>query len=254
MWSGGNRKNDMRDGVADVYLSDGDVAMTDAAGLLWRHDGGPLAAGLAALVEQMSGQGAPRGARIWLGASLCRPVRIPAIAGARSRKERLHLAELVAVADSGLTPPCRVSVDAASGADDAVAVVVEEGVLSAIDRALESVKLRASSIRPWWAEALAAALRANPALRAFGVFEGRALTFLIGEGYGFAAAQTLYPVQGVESASAAFARTLVSAMISPDDALAVSLDWAVAPEIADGVPVTEAAMFTPWVRRLGAAS
>jgi hypothetical protein len=238
----------------NIYLSNTDVAIVNTAGTLWRREGDTLTASLAALVARLREEGAPRQLRVWLGASLCRPVRVAPVAGARSRQERLQLAELTAVSQSGLTPPCRVSVDVANGADDAIAVVVEEGVLSAIDRALDSVHLRARSIRPWWAQALAAALRANPALRAFGVLEGRALTFLIGEGRGFSSAQTLYPVESVESASAAFARTLVSAMISPDDALAVSLDWAIAATPAVDIPTDEDAVFTPWVGRLGAVS
>ena len=240
--------------MADIYLSNCDVSLVNATDALWRHGGDTLAAGLAALVAHLREEGTVHHPRIWLGASLCRPVRVAPVAGVRSRKERLQLAELTAVGQSGLTPPCRVAVDVATGTEDAVAVVVEEGVLEAIDRALASVHLRARSVRPWWGEALVAALQSNPCLQALAIWEGRALTLLVGEGRGFSAAQTLYPVESAESASAAFARTLVAAMIAPEDALAVALDWGSAVPLAPGLPADEGPVFAPWVARLGAAS
>jgi len=249
VWSagsdGGNR--------ADIYLSNSDVALVNAAEMLWRHECGTLAIGLELLEARLREEGAPRHVRIWLGAALCRPVRLRTIAGVRSRKESLQLAEMSAVAQSGLTQPCRVTIDVTNGSDDAVAVVVEQGVLTAIERVLAAVRVRASNIKPWWAEALAAALRSNPSLRALGIWEGQALTLLMGESRGFSAARALYPVESAEAASAAFARTLVSAMIAPGDALAVSLDWAAATPAADCMPPDEDAVFTSWIRRLGEA-
>lgn len=241
-------------GAADVYVSEGEVALVSAAGALWRHEGGTLAAGLAALADRLREEGTARRSRIWLGGALCRPVRLAPIAGARTRAEQLRLTELAAVNQSGLSAPCRVSIDGAGGSGDVVAIVVEERVLAAIEQALASTRSRAASIRPWWAEALGAALKANPALRALGVWEGRALTFLTGEGRHFASAQTLYPVESAESATAGFARALVSGTISQDDALAVALDWSAAPGDGQDVPETEGAVFTPWVSRLGVRS
>lgn len=249
MLSVGNKRS-----AADVYLSEREVSMVSVSGSLWRHEDGALAACLAALVDRLREDDGSRGLRIWLGAALCRPVRLAPIAGARTRSERLKLAELAAVTQSGLQAPCRVSIDGAGGSDDAVAVVVEERVLSAIEQALASVKSRAASIQPWWAQALGAALKSNPTLRALGVWEGRALTFMTGDGRHVASAQTLYPVETAESASAAFARALVSGMISPDDALAVALDWSSSPDASQGLQEDKGAVFTPWVRRLGAAS
>lgn len=249
MSSDGNKR-----GAADVYVSEGDVAMVGLSDSLWRHEGGTLAAGLAALVDRLREDGGSRRLRIWLGAALCRPVRLAPIAGARTRAERSKLAELYAIAHSGLQSPCRVSIDGAGRSDGAVAVVVEERVLTAIEHALSLAQSRAASIRPWWAQALDAALKSNPTMRALGIWEGRALTFMTGEGRYFASAQTLYPVEAVESASAAFARALVSGMISPNDALAVALDWSSSPDASHGWPEENGAVFTPWVRRLGAGS
>ncbi len=240
--------------AADVYVSEGDVAMASGSHPLWRHEGGTLDAGLAALVDRLREDGGARRLRIWLGAALCRPARLAPIAGARTRSERLKLAELSAIAQTGLQPPCRVSIEGAGGADDAVAVVVGEGVLTAIEEALASAKSRAARIQPWWAHVLDAALRSDPTIRALCVWEGHALTFMTGEGRRFISAQTLYPVDAVESASAAFARALVSGMISPDDALAVALDWSTGPVSSPMWPEDESVVFAPWVRRLGARS
>jgi len=240
--------------ATDVYLSEGDVALVDAAGALWRHEGGTLAACLAALVDRLRDENASRRLRIWLGAALCRAVRLAPIAGARTRAERLRLAELAAVSQSGLPAPCRVSIDGAGGSEGMLAVVVEDRVLNAIEQALATARYRAISVRPWWAEALDAALNANPALRALGVWEGRALTLMTGQGRDFASAQTLYPVETMDSAAAAFARALVSGMIAADDALSVALDWSASPDAAQHRPDDKGAAFAPWVRRLGSSS
>ena len=229
--------------------------MVDADGVLWRQDSEALELGLGSLVEHLRTLGSPRSVRVWLGADLCRPVRMMPVSGARTRQERWQVAQSKAVAESRLTPPCRVAIDADATGGEGLAVVVEESCLAAIASALGSIRTRAASIRPWWAEALASALRANASLRAFGVWEGRALTTLVGEGRAFSSAQTLCPVESGEAAAAAFARTQVSAMVAPEDALAITLDWASSPELdarSDGDAAV--AVFTPWVRRLGAQS
>lgn len=254
MWSARSNRRGAGAGVTDVYLSDREVALVDGAGEAWRHEAATLAAGLAALVERVAANRPPRRVRVWLGASVCRPVRIAAVAGARSRMERVRLANAVAVSESGLAPPCRVQIDAAGRDGAAIAVVVEEGVLVAIERAFAPFKSSVRSIRPWWNEALSDALASTAGLRLLGVFEGHALTILTGDGRGIDTVQTLYPVHDAEAASAAIARKLVSAMIPPDDALAVSLDWTVEPGAASGLSPDGPGVFTPWVRRLGAMS
>lgn len=251
MWSVGGSKGR----TVDVYLSRREVAAVDADGALWRWDGDTLDLALGALGERLRATGRPRSVRMWLGADLCRPVHVELIAGTRSRQERLQVAHLTAVAESRLAAPCRVDIDANANGGDDLAVVVEESTLRAIEDALSAVRTRAVSIRPWWAEAMASALRANASLRAFGVWEGRALTTLVGGGRRFSSAQTLYPVDTVEAAAASFARTQVSAMVAPEDAFAVALDWSSSTEL-DVRPLGNAtdAVFTPWVRRLGVAS
>ncbi len=251
MWSVGSNKS----GTVDIYLSRQEVAVVEADGALWRLDADTLALALGALAERLRATGSPRSVRVWLGADLCRPVRVAPIAGTRSRQERLQVARLTAVTESRLAAPCRINFDPNAEGDDDLAVVVEESTLTAIEDALSAVRTRALSIRPWWAEAMASALRANASLRAFGVWEGRALTTLVGEGRTFSSAQTLYPVDSVEAATASFARAQVSAMVAPEDAFAVALDWSLNAEL-DARPVGNAAdaVFTPWVRRLGAAS
>jgi hypothetical protein len=155
-------------------------------------------------------------------------------------------------AECGLAPPCRIRVERARG--EALAVAVEEETLEAIDGALAAAGVRAVSIRPWWAHVLADALRKTPSLRALTVWEGRALTILTGEGEGFASAQTMFPVDRLEVASAAVARALVSSMIPSEDALALWLDWS-RPDAGSSVPIeVRATPFSSCVRALGAVS
>jgi hypothetical protein len=237
-------------GVPDVYLSRHEVAMVTSDGTLWRQDVDTLEAGLRTLVDRLSEAKSARSVRVWLGGALCRPVRVAPIANVRSRQERDRLWQLAVVSESGLPAPCRVQVDAL-GAASAVAAVVEEHTLGAIARAFAARHVRVASVRPWWAQALAAALRANTALRAFGAWEGRALTTFMGQGGAFSLAHTVHPIDTAASASAAFARQQVSAFVAAEDAVAVALDltaMARESETGDGVA------FAPWITRLGASS
>ncbi len=247
MWSGGNKTGGLRGRATDVYVSDTETIAVLGDGQPWRYESGGLGDGLAALCAHLRAQAAPRPVRVWLGASLCRPVHVPAITGTRSRTERRRLAQALATAGSGLTPPCRVSIDTAIGADDVVAVVVEEQALSEIERALTMARLRMRSIRPLWGEVLASALRVNPDLRAIGVFEGRSLTVLTGAQRAFASAQALHPVQGVELARAAFSRALVSKMVTSDKAVMIGLDWNAAAERAEAPAIDGSVAFKRWL-------
>ena len=236
--------------MIDAWLSDGEVALVDASGAFWRHEAGSMAGALEALGAHL--RAAPAGrVRVWLGAALCRPVRIAPVAGELSRTERVRLAEQAAIEQSGLTPPCRVTIDGTDAAHEAIAIVVEESVLAAIERVLGAAGRRARTVQPWWAHLLAAALRERPTLRALGVFEGGAMTILVGEGQRFSSAHALCPVADSEAASAAFARTTISAMIPQDDALSIRLDWT-----AEGAPAFGArdVAFGPWALKQGATS
>ena len=240
--------------MIDIYLSNGEVAAVDASGALWRHQAVSTAAALEALGAQLLERPAKR-VRVWLGAARCRPVRVAPVSGNLSRKERLRLMEMTAVAQSGLTPPCRVSIDApyTAAAAAAVAVVVEETVPTAIERTVAAAGRRVTSIQPWWAHVLASALSVRPTLRALSVSDGGATTILVGQGQRFSSAGTFYPVDGVEAASAAFARTLISAVIPEDEALAVRLDWAAAGEPAEPAFSQVGVVFGSWAMRQGAS-
>ncbi len=210
--------------MTDIYLSDTEVALQDDAGALWRDAAGSTPQAIAALASRLESM-ASRRVRVWLGAALCRPVCLAPLAGGLSRREGLHVMEQDAIARSGLVPPCRVSIDVADPAGDVLTVVVQDDVLSAVDRALASHGLRAISIRPWWAQVLAEALRARPALRALGVSEGTAMTILTGDGRQFSGAHAVCPLESAEAGAAAFARSLIAGMIPDADALGVRLDW-----------------------------
>jgi hypothetical protein len=248
VWSVGSDR-----GAADIYVSEEGVAMTTAAGALWRHDG-TLAASLATLAGRAHEEAGLRRLRVWLGAGLCRPVRLAPIVGARTRAERLKLAELAAVNQSGLATPCRVSIDPGRASDDTVAIVVEERVLAEIERAFRAARSRIVSIQPWWTQALSAALASHQGLRALAIREGRALTVMTGEARCFSSVQTLHPVESAESAAAAFARALVSGMISQGESLAVALDWSSWASGSADAPLGHRAVFAPWVRKLEAAA
>jgi len=244
-----------RRGVADLYLSTEAVAMVGSQRTLWHQDVTGCEAGLAALARRWVDAGAPTRIKVWLGASLCRPVRVSRVAGSLSRRERRHLVESSAIAGSGLTAPCRLWLDQGVDAEAVTAIVVEEAVLAAIGTAFSAFSAfgaRAVSIRPWWARALDAALATNPALNALGIWEGGALTVLTGSDDTFASARTQLRVGTADLAAAAFSRALVSAMIAPDDALALGLDWRASSRVEGREPLGFGDLpFLPWAVRLG---
>lgn len=247
MWSAGNERRGLN--VAEVYLSGTEVAVADGAGALWRCEAASTAAAVDVLAERLNATSSKR-VRVWLSAELCRPVRLPAVAGELSRKERRRLAEIAAVAQSGLAPPCRVSIDPGEAAEEGVAVVVQESVLAEIERGLLAAGRRPSSVKPWWTHVLEVAMRARPALRALGVSEGKATTILTGNGRHFSAARTVCPVESFEAGEAAFARSLVAGMIPEHDALAVRLDWAAEGDVAgQRAFATHDLVFGAWTLR-----
>jgi hypothetical protein len=253
VWSAGNSRR--RAGITDVYVSDGEVVVVDGTGVLWRHGAGATSGGLEALAGHLR-EGSATRVRVWLGATLCRPVRIAPIAGEMSRKERARLAEMAAVEHGGLAPPCRVSLDAPDATGEVVAIVVEEAVLAEIHHMLDAARRRAISIQPWWAHVLANALRAKPGLRALGVSEGDVTTVLVGQGRRFSSAHALRPVADAAAASAVFARTLISAMIPEDASLMVRLDWSAAAADVSGTRALALrdVAFGPWTVQQGASS
>jgi hypothetical protein len=131
------------------------------------------------------------------------------------------------------------------------AIVVDETVLTSIERAFAHARLRVARIRPWWAQALEGALRQQPRLRALAIWEGSALTFLGGDGDDFAIAQTMPRVDSEDLAGTAFARALVSASIRTDDALAIKLRLHGDRQRAgEGVGIDGQTPFAAWVEPL----
>ena len=250
MWSAGSSPRH----CADVYLSRDEVATVGTDGALWHRRCDSPADGMDAVAVRLRETHSPRSLRVWLSGSLCRPVRLAAIAGKLSRAERVRLWEDTAATASGLAAPCRVMFDLRGDGGSAIAVVVEEATLKTIADATCSMRARAVSIRPWWAEALADALRSNAGLRAFAAWEGAALTTLTSGREDFTSAQSMYPIDDLQAAMAAFARGQVSAMVSSDEAVAVTLDWSSVafdgPARASGGGAGAAA-FAAWTTPLG---
>ena len=252
MSSAGSRR-EMTDAI-NVYLSRGDVVAADPSGEIWRYTGGSLEQQLDALVERLDATSSTRTLRLWLSGALCRPVLVPPIAGAASQAERDTLVDTIAVRESGLVAPCRVAIGhRRRGAED-VAVVIEAGALFAVERRFASARIRALSIRPWWDHALEHALRIDSTLNAFATWEGDALTILTGADHGFSSARTVHPVCDADAASAAFARALVSSLVSPQRALAVRLDWTSVLPLAELSPQWAGTTFDMCIQPLRSAS
>jgi hypothetical protein len=247
VWSAGNR----RAARLDIHVSRHGVVLDrgpDAA--RWFHRESVLETALQMLTQELAGSDKPGHAAVWLSASLCRPVRVPAIDGAASASERERIAQTVALAESGLVPPCRVIVDSAGGQGETVAIVVEARVLDAIERAMKACRVRIVSIRPWWAEVLSGVLDARSDMQSLAVWEDDTLLTMTGARGEFSAVQVLHPVSDEGAAAGAFARSLVSSMVPTDSALGVTLDWQVEPS----VPAQAWATRLPFawaVRRLG---
>jgi hypothetical protein len=239
--------------AVDVYLARDAVATLGTDGVLWHGRCGSAADGMQVVGAQLRGAGSPKALRVWLSGALCRPVRLAAIAGKLTRAECLQLWESAARTASGLEGSCSVMFDAGRDGESVVAVVVEEATLEAIADASRSLRARIASIRPWWAEAQAAALRANAGLRAFAAWEGAALTMLVGDGSNIISAQTMYPIDDVDAATAAFARGQVSAMVSSAEAAAIALDWSPADPGVAGSDGGNAWVFAPWATPLEGA-
>ena len=249
MWSAGSERR--KAGRSDIYLSDCEVAVVNAEGALWHVEAESTVTALQALASHLQ-EATPKRVRVWLGAALCRAVRITPVSGEVSRRERVRVAETAAVRSSGLSPPCRVELDVAGTDGETLAVVVEEAVLTSIEQTLRESGLRAGAIQPWWAYVLRLTLNARPTLRALAVIEHKATTILVGEQRRFSSVQVLWPTESADAVSSAFTRSLISGMIPQDDALGIRLDWTTADEKDAHAFVESDALFGNWARIEGA--
>jgi len=206
--------------MLDVYVDRRYVAMrVNGREPAWGAGVSDLAGAIEALVRRRSGLRRDP-ARVWLGGSLARPFLAPGAAGLRSAAERERVALACANAQTGLAGPCRLWLESGKGATMGVAIAQAE--LAAVESGLREAELRPASLTPWWAEALRAAVRTRSGLRALGVFEGDALTVLVGDDAGFSQATTLVPV-APDAARATWRRSLFSAGLAEGEAVYASL-------------------------------
>ncbi|MET0383535.1 MAG: hypothetical protein ABW032_08945 [Burkholderiaceae bacterium] len=237
MWWAGSRSAARSHRTAEVFLAAKAVALEGGDGSSWTASAANVDEALASLARRLSsdeGGSRPSRLRVWLGGSLCRPVRLEAIGARLSVSERRRVDDATAVARSGLTPPCRVGLENPSDPGGRLAVVVEERVLAAVDGIETALDLKVTLLRPWWSELLRLALVERPDLQALAVWECGALTLLAsaapGAGTGFSTARCAFPIGDAASAHAAFLRLSLSEGIDPRQALAVGL-------ALDGPPV-----------------
>ena len=213
---------------ADVYLGSREVALQWDDETLWSHATADVSDALFHLGSEIGRAANDDGRRItklriWLSASLCRPVRLPPIGGKLSSSELRRASEASAVAQSGMSGPCEVWLDAPDSTGR-LAVVVDQTVLEALDAMAKDLRARISSIRPFWAEALRVALLDRPAMEALAVWEGGALTLLAGAGELISVARSTMSVNDAEGANAAFLRTTIAEGIATDGSLAIAMN------------------------------
>jgi hypothetical protein len=244
-------------GSADVYLGSREVALQRDDGTLWSHAAADVSDALLHLASEI-GRAANEDdkritkLRIWLSASLCRPVRLPPIGGKLSSNEFRRASEASAIAQSGMSGPCEVWLDAPDSTGR-LAVVVDQTVLDALDAMAKDLRTRISSIRPFWAEALRVALVDQPAMEALAVWEGGTLTLLAGAGEAISVARSTTAVQDAESANAAFLRTTIAEGIATDVSLAIGMNLGVVGRaVNDAYPSFASMPFSACIAPLGA--
>lgn len=205
MWWAGSR-------AVDLYLGTRAIAACRGDASLFAHFvGGPdqartvLDASLRELPRRTS-------LRVWLSGGLCRPFLLQPVAGIRGAAEWQRVAEALGPTQTGLSQACDLWVETRPRSDGRIAAAVPRDVLLGLQQSVEQAdrRLRISSIAPWWAEVLRAALKREPQVSAVAVHDCDSLVLLSGQGDAFDSATALTPVLNADTAGAALARQLLS--------------------------------------------
>jgi hypothetical protein len=241
--------------AVDLYVAEKQVALQRANGTLWVRSVADISEGIFELATELGSAPTEGGSRVtrlhvWLGASLCRPVRLAALAGALSASERIRVGEASAIAQAGLPAPARIWLDAPDATGSRLAVVVEQRVLDVLDTLAATLRARLMSVRPLWSEVLKLALIARPATEALAVWEDGALTLLVGAGEAITVARTTTTLRDASAANAAFLRATIGEGVDHGASVAVSLDlkddaMQIAPAAAE--PFLAGLPFGEWV-------
>jgi rhodanese-related sulfurtransferase len=165
-----------RSDVANVYWSPSWVGVVSprAPRAQWRASASLEASGaiLAEILSDAESCACGR-VRVWLGATLARPLIVPGASGARSAKEAKALATMLANDATGLQGAVRTWLGPWRAGHPALAVALQETTWSELQRALQLASslrsqkrlagaarsLRLVSVRPWWNRSLDEALR-----------------------------------------------------------------------------------------------
>jgi hypothetical protein len=170
--------------VVDLYVDERLVALAGAQGPE-RFDGADAVMALSRALGAFQRRRRwfeRRSVRLWLSGALARPFVLEAVKGLRSVAEATAVAAAAAPGATGLAGPVIVVLESLPDERTAVATAVEQRVLGGIHSTLVQHGLRAGSIRPWWAGALDARLRHEPATRLLCVEEPGAATLLASDG------------------------------------------------------------------------
>ena len=259
MWSVGNKFRGRRAPSSAMSISSLHRVAIDQAGCEpWTASVSEFGDAFARLTDELGqrsgnevGAARIKTLRVWIGGALCKPVRLMPVAAQLRGGERRRVAEAAAIAQAGLTPPCRVWVDTTAAADNDVAVVIEQVVLDGLASLESSLGVHLDAISPWWGEVLRHALVDRPGLQALGVLDDGAFTLLGGSGDKFSVARTTSSVRDAQSANAILLRVGMSEDIDPAQSLGLGLDFEAPPVSANAAiaGLSELA-FARWVRAL----
>lgn len=164
-----------RSDLAGVYLSPNRVGLASvrAGASTWieTRDSEESIARLAEAFQLPALQSCGR-IRVWLASALARPLMVSATSGARSRNEAQALAAMLAPDATGFDEPVRVWANAWRANRGGLAVVLPEGVWTALNRVVNEERdlrrrarrkdvvrsLGLVSVRPWWNHAIDAVI------------------------------------------------------------------------------------------------
>ena len=230
MWWAGSRSGK----VHDVYVGTRAFAVCAGGGeVVLAQAVAGVEEALAALGQWLAQAEAKLSLRLWLSGGLCRPFIVPLVPGLKNASELARVLQAMAPQHTGLPGECQVWKDNDGEAPVAVAVqrVVLDSLQETVNAASQAHRHRIASIRPWWADALRAALQQEPAVPAVAVQDCDSLTVLTGRGGRFDIATTLTPVIDREAARSSLARLLLTTDVGEGQERVVRL-----------VPLSEAAL------------
>jgi hypothetical protein len=163
--------------------------------------------------------------RVWLSGALARPFLLEPVPGISRWAEAYAVAQSLVLPSTGLQGPCTVWLDQWRENQACVAVAAQDVYLNALLELEASHRWLAHSVRPWWSQALAVALKGERIPEYLSVEDTDALVELAGKNGTWVTVNGVVPRPDAAQGIAMVRRGLLRAGVAPSQGQRIYLEF-----------------------------